>query len=310
MPQVRPGEDDSPGRTLSLIRRKVPMAHSLVTTDELLFSDEPPHVRVVAAATFGYPKRNPSLVELAKMTGLKPHTVKDAQNQLEAWSRAGTTVIAPLAQYDKPENWYERNPDNPRFQRSNELTRVFRPDYDPDRAKYRIELPASVLAKLPRGQKNSAILRLVACAYAREQLRRGAIQIDDATLAEQLQLRVQREGFGEETNVAQVTRARETLLRRGVLVVHDADADPPIYTMPGATPGKPENPDELAPEATKKLRQHPARSPEATGSTFRRPSRTGTRSRTSSGFSATRQRRRRFGTPGSTPSVTIHPRET
>lgn len=241
----------------------------LVFTDELLFSGQEPNAKVVLAATLGVPNRDPSLSQLAEMTGLKRNTVKAAQDELERWRTMWLEVAEEmklclpgvLVVYDKPEQWYDRYRDNPRFNRSNKVTSVWLAfDPTPSRASDappRIELPAHIHTRLPRRSRSAAVLRLVAAVYAREQLRRGAIQIEDETVARKLGLKEVVGGWEEGPNVRQVARARETLIAAGILVVHDADAQPcPIYTMPGATPQRVENPAALEPEWTFRFRRH------------------------------------------------------
>lgn len=118
-------------------------------------------------------------------------------------------------------------------------------------------LPGAIAARLPRGRgvTNGAELRLVALMYAREQLRRGAIQVEDEVVARKLGLQVHRNGCFDGPNVNQVRRLREKLVEQGTLVVMDARAYPcPIYVMPGGTPQKPENPDAFEPAHTRRFR--------------------------------------------------------
>ncbi|MGH2383396.1 MAG: hypothetical protein ACRDG7_19570 [Candidatus Limnocylindria bacterium] len=268
------------------------MSFPLRITDAALFELELDEA-LVLAATCGYPERNPSLTQLVESTGLKRNSVKAAQDKLEAcmgrpyvegqgarrltggelleqmkqadenvpppmgWHRA--RQAAPLVIFDKPEHWYDREPDNPRYQRSNRITWI-QPKYDPDHPGNigrMIELPASVLAKIPRGRGvNAPLLRLLALTYAREQLRRGAIQIEDRLLADRFSIyEVDREtGYYEGLAVRQVERTREKLAQAGVIDLRDEGDGLPVYVMPGGTPGSDKTPDDFDPARTKRIR--------------------------------------------------------
>jgi hypothetical protein len=162
---------------------------------------------------------------------------------------------SPRATYDRPDQWYDREKDSPRFNRSTRLTATNRA-YDPDHEVY-ASLPGTILAKLPRGTGRSAsLLRLVALYYAREQLIRGAIQSEDEVVARRLGLWEIRNGWLEGPATAQVATPRNALLGPGILQVYDPGAHPcPIYVIPGATPQRPENPAEFQPEWTKRFQR-------------------------------------------------------
>jgi hypothetical protein len=227
------------------------MSFSYRATDALLFDtsltfDE----RLVLAATLGHPTRSPSLTETADATGLHRQTVRDLQVALNHHHpsivrhddgrvtikvREGEDGVPeiplPVALWQRPYEWFERNPTDPRYGFSNTLLYV-REQYDPrapaNKGRW-IELPASIHTRLARGKgvSNAAIVRLVALVYASEQLQRGAIQMDDYTLAELLG-----------ADKKQIGKIRRRLIEDGILrVVQHGKKTDPVYTMPGAAPG-------------------------------------------------------------------------
>jgi len=240
------------------------LTHPLRITDKLLFANEELNAKNVLAATLGYPNRNPSLTQLAHATGLSRHTVQEVQKNLDKWTvriveehadgSATAAFRVPRARYDRPDQWYDREKNSPRFNRSNRLATAYLA-YDPDHEDY-ASLPAAIVDRLPRKSKSASLLRMVALVYAREQLIRGAIQIEDEVIARRLDLWELRNGFMEGPGTSQVKTARHALIEAHILVVYDTDAHPfPIYVMPGATPQRPENPAEFQPEWTKRFQR-------------------------------------------------------
>ena len=143
----------------------------------------------------------------------------------------------PLAAYDRPNTAHDRELDSPRFKRNNRLTSVA-VRYDPTVPGNRhIELPAAIVDKLWQGKgvNNRPFVLLVTAYYAREQLRRGAIHVSDDVVA--YELRYSYDDTSREARTRQVKRIRERLTKEGILVSHGDG----VYTMPGATPGKPED---------------------------------------------------------------------
>lgn len=269
------------------------MSFPLRITDAALFELELDEA-LVLAATCGYPNRNPSLTQLAATTGLHRASVKIGQDKLEAclgrpyvegegakvltggelidqmrqmdanvpppvgWHRA--RQVAPLVTFDKPEHFYDRQPDSPRYTRSNRITWI-QPKYDPDHPRNVgkvVELPASVLAKIPRGRgvTNAPLLRLLALAYVREQLRRGASQVEDRLLADRFGIYEvdQDTGFYEGLAVRQVARTRDKLAQAAVIELHDDGDGLPIYVMPDGTPGSDKTVDDFDPARTRRIR--------------------------------------------------------
>ena len=225
----------------------------LRASDDLIFAPYYSfNARVVLAAILAYPERDPSLKQLQAQTGLDKKAIGQATHELEATAEkphenADGDILYPqkqAARFNRPEHPWERNPDNPRFNRSTRLAAIQEKYDDAARSnsKTRIELPGAILDKLPRGKgiKNAALLRLVALAYCADQLRRGAIHKEDATLAYELG-----------ANTRQIKHARTALRDCGVVLV--VKGRPNVYTMPNGTPGKPENPDQLSEGTTKHL---------------------------------------------------------
>ena len=224
---------------------------TLKLTDAVLFDRSLPFdARAVLALTLGHQGKNPSVDYTAAAIGLQPRTVLTAQRVLEygtrVWTMDDAGAIALVADcpatatFDRPSEWYERHPNSPQFHRSTKLD-VLAPWAKPaDHA--HAELPADIAARLPKREHHNSIVRLVALAYAREQLIRGAIQIEDASLAYLLG-----------ASPRQVRRAREQLLREGILRFERREGPCDIYTMPGGTPVRPIDPDALEPLWTRRL---------------------------------------------------------
>ena len=208
----------------------------LKATDRLLFGPFSHDEFVVIAAELGCPGRNLSLTQLVEATGLKRNTVEAITKKLE--EHPGY----PTASFDRPAGNSERNPHNPQFVRPTRLKAV-RADIDPAApGRWMVELPVTILNRINRGKgvSNAGLLRRVACACAREQLIGGAVQVTDDTLAKK---------FGCDRQA--VARARRSLIKHGILV--PVKGQPNVWTMPGATPGKPEDPERLDVTRTKKV---------------------------------------------------------
>jgi hypothetical protein len=234
---------------------------ALRITDELLFDrSRSVQERVTLAATLAYPDRNPSLTQLEERAASSRLSVIEAQNELERYEPIWTEeadgsfslLSSRLVTYDRPSHYYDREPDNPRFKRPNRVVAI-EPWADPDRARF-VELPLDVVERLPRGHKNSALIRLLALFYAREQLRFGAIQKEDAFVA-RLLLGQAEKRYPDQYQRA-IRRARDAMIEANVLSVADDTAEPaPIYTMPGATPGREPDLERFDPARTERLQE-------------------------------------------------------
>lgn len=228
---------------------------ALILPDSVLFDRELSHAaKVILGATIAFPNRDPSVTQLQAATGLKRQTIVAAQRELDreqdVWFEDEHGELEPatwqLVTYNRPRRWYDRQPDNPRFNRSNRLVKIqdwANPHHRSNDGR-RVELPGELVARLPRGTKNAALTRLVAATYAREQLLRQAIQVEDQVVGRRLRC-----------TPAQVRRIRERLIERGVLVRYRKDSPCTIYAMPGATPGRPERPEQLDPSRTRRLHE-------------------------------------------------------
>jgi hypothetical protein len=195
-----------------------PHHFGFLATEAVLFHPRLSHpAKLALAASLTYPNRNPSLSQLEAATGLRRKTIIDAQNELER---------EEIARYDRPRHPWEREPGSHRFRRSNRLTWVAREadPYHAANAKKKIELPGVIAALLPRGKNNAARFPLVALVYALEQLRRGAVQMEDEVAASLLRLEKR-----------QVQRIRQEMRRLGLLVFVRREAPADIFTFPGAT---------------------------------------------------------------------------
>lgn len=227
---------------------------ALKLTDEMLFDTTYSfEARAVLAATLGHQGKNPALNYTAEAIGLKRDAVIAAQRELEhqvsVWTDSDDGQdFAHVGTYqsvsfDRPKGAFERG-DSKRFLRTTRLDQVapWARLYLDGQPTHWTELPAGIAARLPKRRQNNSIVRLVALALAREQLRRGAIQIEDDAL-----------GWLLGATERQVRTVRELLLADDLL--HFERREPPcdIYTMPGATPGRETNADELRPEWTRRL---------------------------------------------------------
>jgi hypothetical protein len=228
-------------------------------TDRKLFSRELEQAdKVVLGFTLGVRERDPSRRQLVKWAGLNEKTVRAAQNRLAAikpiWrddddggvvlDGRGQPVEQPwsLISLDRPSTAAERNINDPRYARSTRAYAVAataEPGQNPHRW---TQLPGAVIDRIPRRGKNRALLLLVAVAYARLQLRHGAIQAPDEVVAWQLGVEKRK-----------VRTARETLAKAGVIVPFKKASPAWVWTMPGGTPGKPENPEALDTRRTPRL---------------------------------------------------------
>lgn len=213
-------------------------------TDAILLDPlMPVAMKLVLGATLAVPSRNPSLNRLATILPLNRAAIILAQRQLEDLE---------LALYDRPSEAWERHPTNPRFVRSNQVIHVH-PSADPTQAPGAyVKLPGHVAMRLPRGRKNAARFPLLALLYAREQLRRGAIQIEDDAAASLLGFRAP----DRSPDARGVRRLREELLRAGVIRRAQRTNPTSIYVMPGAT-HRPADAKTLDPSRTRRLRHLP-----------------------------------------------------
>lgn len=225
----------------------------LVLADETLFDTFYSfEARLVLAVQLGYPNHNPSLEQIAAVAAMNRHTVLAAQAELETtfsvWTDNGDGIQHvggyQLAALDRPSAGRDRRGSYPRFNRSTRVEKVARwaDPRDPANGGRWGSLPGAILERLPRGRKNNALIRLAALAYAREQLRAGAIQIGDDALAYLLG-----------STPRKIGSARRLLAEAGILRFVRRDRPCNIYTMPGGTPGRPENPDALDPLRTRRL---------------------------------------------------------
>jgi hypothetical protein len=210
-------------------------------TDWLLFN---PHATVVEKLYIGraltFRERNPGLSLLQATTPATRTALSRAQRSCE---EKGFLVL------DRPKFGHDRNPDNPRFARSNKIV-SFHPQIETRRrdgqAPLTITIPGELVERLPRGRgvSHGAYAPLVALLYAREQIRRGGIQLPHAVTAARLNI--------TERMVKHVER---DMLALGALKVVQ-DGDEPIYRLfhfhvPDSTPRGDKTPRmrQLGPEA-------------------------------------------------------------
>ena len=220
----------------SVTTRAEPYHFGYVLTDTILFH---PHLgiaeKLVLGATLSHPNRNPSQPTLAKLLPIQKRDIQKAQHTLEGFE---------LARYDRPSFAWEREAHSPRFRHSNKLVWVA-PEADPSRSGARsVTLPGEIARRLPagNGKKNAKLFPLVALVYAREQLRRTIIHIEDEAVAALL-------GLSER----QVRRVREELRTLGLLKFSQRKPPCDAYTFPGATAGIPAA--QLDPAKTRRIRR-------------------------------------------------------
>jgi hypothetical protein len=232
---VEQDSSPSPGRASAPASATRPWHFGYLLTDHVLFHPRLSHAaKLVLAATLAYPNRDPSLTQLEAATGLGRLTIINAQNELEREQITGL---------DRPRHPWERHADKPRFQRTSKLAWIA-PEADPLQRANRnktVELPGEFAAQMPRGKKNSVLYPIVALALVREQLRRGAIQIEDDPLAALLRI-----------SPRQVQRIRQDLRRSGLLDSARRDRPCDVLTFPGATARDPD-PAALDPSRTRRL---------------------------------------------------------
>jgi hypothetical protein len=225
---------------------------ALKLTDDVLFDRfHTFEERAVLAVTQGHHGKNPSVRDLAKTLGIKDDAVMKAQQDLETdfyfqieQPRGDISFTYQLATFDRPSEFWERQTTNPRFRRSTRLEAVApRAElYVGGVKKKWTELPRDIVKRLPKRRHGNALVFLVALAYAREQLRRGAIQIEDDALAYLL-------GASEK----RIAAIRRLLVKAGILKFERRDHPAHVYTMPGGTPGREEDALGLRPEHTRRL---------------------------------------------------------
>jgi hypothetical protein len=211
-------------------------------TDWLLLN---PHATAVEKLYVGraltFRERNPGLSLLQATTPATRTALSRAQRSCE---EKGFLVL------DRPRFGSDRNANNPRFARSNKIV-SFHPQIETRRREGQappltITITGELVERLPRGSgvDHGPYAPLVALLYAREQIRRGGIQLPHAVTAARL-------------NITEriVKRVEKDMLALGALKVIK-DGNEPIYRLlhvhvPDATPRDNKTPRmrQLGPEA-------------------------------------------------------------
>jgi hypothetical protein len=203
---------------------------AFLITDWLLFNAAvPARVKTVIGYTLAWSGRNPSIGILATRSGMKPHAVIDAQRWIEA---------NLLGEYRRGKRGAENT-------QTNRLVHLD-PAALPQRDHYFECIPRRTLSGLPRGKgvSNTYLYPLLLALYAREQHRRGAVQIEDEAAAAMISL-----------DKRQVQRLRQKLIQTGALVRVRKDTPAHVYRLRDFRA----EPDKLDTHRTPRVRQLPLR---------------------------------------------------